>query len=171
MRNILVTSLAAAIVGLFFAPQSSFAQSATAIPPHVPLQKTIGQAKAQVVPSLIVLNSRSASLQGNKLVLTGVATNAIVFADRPVRAAGHDTTAHVVEDWDKGSDNFAKDPPNATVSGFTKEGTGVKDAVVVLSPESSRATSSLSTSKCSRATQRGRMAPPQYSLILIGQAV
>lgn len=132
MRNILVTSLAAAIVGLFFAPQSSFAQSATAIPPHVPLQKTIGQAKTQVVPSLIVLNSRSASLQGNKLVLTGVATNAIVFADRPVRAAGHDTTAHVVEDWDKGSDNFAKDPPNATVSGFTKEGTGVKDAVVVL---------------------------------------
>lgn len=37
-----------------------------------------------------------------------------------------------MEDWDKGSDNFAKDPPNATVSGFTKDGSGVKDAVVVL---------------------------------------
>jgi len=58
--------------------------------------------------------------------------NAIVFADRPVRAAGHDTTAHIVEDWDKGNDNFGKDPPNATVSGFTKDGSGVKDVVVVL---------------------------------------
>jgi hypothetical protein len=31
---------------------------------------------------------------------------------RPVRAAGHDTTAHIVQDWDKGSDNFAKDRPS-----------------------------------------------------------
>ena len=132
MRNLLVTSLAVAFTGMLFASQSGFAQSGAAIPPHVPLQKTIGHAKTEVVPSLIVLNSRGASLQGNKLVLTGIATNAIVFADRPVRAAGHDTTTHIVEDWDKGSDNFAKDPPNATVSGFTKDGSGVKDAVVVL---------------------------------------
>jgi len=67
-----------------------------------------------------------------KLVLTGVSLNSIIFADRPVRAAGHDLTAHVIEDWAKGSDNFAKDPPNATVSGFSKDGGGVKDAVVVL---------------------------------------
>ncbi|MGE3989832.1 hypothetical protein [Pseudorhodoplanes sp.] len=100
--------------------------------PHVPLQKTIGQGKPQVVPSLFVLNSRGASLEGGKLVLTGVAPNAIVFADRPVRAAGHDLTSRIVEDWSKGSDNFAKDPPNATVSGFTKDGSGVKDVVVVL---------------------------------------
>ena len=31
-----------------------------------------------------------------------------------------------------GSDNFAKDPPNATVSGFSKDGATVRDAVVVL---------------------------------------
>lgn len=100
--------------------------------PHVPLQKTIGQGKTQVVPSLFVLNSRGATLQGDKLVLTGVAPNAIVFADRPVRAAGHDLTSRIVDDWNKGSDNFAKDPPNATVSGFMKDGSGVKDVVVVL---------------------------------------
>lgn len=132
MRNHLVTSLAVAITGILFASQSSFAQS-TALPPHVPLQKTIGQAaKTEVVPSLIVFNARGASLQGDKLVLSGIVPNSIVFADRPVRAAGHDTTAHIVEDWNKGSDNFAKDPPNATVSAFTKDGSGVKDAVVVL---------------------------------------
>jgi hypothetical protein len=110
---------------------SGLTQSATTTPPHVPLQKTIGQAKTEVVPSLIVFNARGASLQGGKLVLNGITPNSIIFADRPVRAAGHDT-AHIVEDWDKGSDNFGKDPPNATVSAFTKEGSGVKDAVVVL---------------------------------------
>jgi len=121
-----------AIAALVWLPRSGFAQSPTAVPPHVPLQKTIGQAKTDVVPSLIVFNAQGASLQGSKLVLTGIAPNSIIFADRPVRAAGHDTTAHIVEDWNKGSDNFAKDPPNATVSGFTKDGGGVKDVVVVL---------------------------------------
>ena len=101
-------------------------------PPHVPLQKTIGAAKPEVVPSLFVLNSRGANLQGGKLTLTGISPNAIVFADRPVRSAGHDLTSRIVEDWGNGSDNFAKDPPNATVSAFQKDGSGVRDAVVVL---------------------------------------
>jgi hypothetical protein len=85
-----------------------------------------------VLPSLIVFNSRGATLQGRKLVLVGVTSNAIIFADRPARSAGHDLTAHIVEDWSKGSDNFTKDPPNATVSAFRKDGIGIKDAVVVL---------------------------------------
>jgi hypothetical protein len=128
-HNLFRTSLVAG--ALIWSSAFAFAQTTTA-PPHVPLQKTIGQAKPAVVPSLIVLNARGASLQGGKLVLSGVAPSSIIFADRPVRAAGHDTTAHIVEDWDKGSDNFSKDPPNATISGFTKDGSGVKDAVVVL---------------------------------------
>jgi hypothetical protein len=117
-----------------FAPQAAFAQAGTGQQQHVPLQKTIGQGqgKAQVVPSLFVMNSSGVSLQGGKLVMTGVAPNSIVFADRPVRAAGHDLTSRIVEDWSKGSDNFAQDPPNATVSGFSKDGGRVKDAVVVL---------------------------------------
>lgn len=128
-----MTPIIAIIVSTLFVPGIALAQTTTAAPPHVPLQKTIGAvAKPEVVPSLIVFNARGANLQGGKLVLNGIAPNAIIFADRPVRAAGHDTTAHIVEDWDKGSDNFGKDPPNATVSGFTKDGSGVKDVVVVL---------------------------------------
>jgi hypothetical protein len=123
--------LAIALASFLYVPLQSFAQSPN-IPPHVPLQKTIGQVGSQVVPSLIVFNSQGAALQGNKLVLSGIAMNAIIFADRPVRAAGHDLTANVVEDWSQGSDSFAKDPPNATVSAFTKDGAHVKDAVVVL---------------------------------------
>jgi hypothetical protein len=94
---------------LFCAP--ALAQTATMAPEHVPLQKTIGQAKSEVVPSLIVLNARGVSMKDGKLVLEGIAPNSIIFADRPVRAAGHDLTAHVIEDWTKGHDNFAEDPP------------------------------------------------------------
>ena len=108
------------------------AQSAAEPKPHMPLEKSIGQSKPEVVPSLFVLNSRGAVLKDGKLVLAGVSPNAIVFADRPVRSAGHDLTARIVEDWGSGSDNFAKDPPNATVSGFKKDGSAVLDAVVVL---------------------------------------
>ncbi|WP_372482618.1 hypothetical protein [Bradyrhizobium ivorense] len=118
--------------GLLVCPQGLFAQAAPEHKPHVPLEKSIGQAKPEVVPSLFVLNSRGANLNDGKLVLTGISPNAIVFADRPVRAAGHDLTARIVEDWGNGSDNFAKDPPNATVSGFRKDGSSVSDAVVVL---------------------------------------
>jgi hypothetical protein len=124
--------LAVAAAGLIWSPTALRAQSASQAKPHVPLEKSIGQAKPEVVPSLFVLNSRGATLQDGKLVLTGISPNAIVFADRPVRAAGHDLTARIVEDWGSGSDNFAKDPPNATVSGFKKDGSAVVDAVVVL---------------------------------------
>jgi hypothetical protein len=77
----------------------AFAQTAPPAPQHMPLEKTIGQAGPDIVPSLIVLNARGASLQGGKLTLTGVAPNSIVFADRPVRAAGHTLTTHLLEEW------------------------------------------------------------------------
>ena len=100
--------------------------------------KTIGQTQhhsAALVPSLIVMNARGAALQGGRLTLTGIAPNSIVFADRPHRAAGHDLTARLLEEWAPGNtsaDSFTKDPPNATVSAFKKDGSGVLDAVVVL---------------------------------------
>jgi hypothetical protein len=119
-------------LGLLCTPELGFAQTASSSPSHVPLQKTIGQARPEVVPSLIVLNARGASLQGQQLTLVGVAPNSIVFADRPVRSAGHVLTAHLLEEWGTGSDSFAKDPPNATVSVFSKDGSAIRDAVVVL---------------------------------------
>ncbi|WP_408022660.1 hypothetical protein [Stappia albiluteola] len=84
------------------------------------------------MPSLIVMNSQGASLDGSKLTLTGIAANSIVFADRPVRAAGHALTEHLLEEWNVGDDSFGKDPPNATVSAFSKDGSAIRDAVVVL---------------------------------------
>jgi hypothetical protein len=113
----------------------ALAQTAPSTPEHVPLEKTIGQAGPDIVPSLIVMNARGASLQGGKLTLTGVAPNSIVFADRPVRAAGHTLTTHLLEEWspsNEDDESFTKDPPNGTVSVFNNDGSKIRDAVVVL---------------------------------------
>ena len=113
----------------------ALAQTTSSAPQHVPLEKTIGQAGPEIVPSLIVINARGASLQGGKLTLTGVAPNSIIFADRPVRAAGHSLTTHLLEEWSPNNDSdesFTKDPPNATISVFSQDGSKIRDAVVVL---------------------------------------
>jgi hypothetical protein len=120
------------IGGFLLAPGIALSQDAT-MKPHVPLEKSIGQVTPTgPVPSLAVLNAAGAKLEGGKLTLTGVAPNSIVFADRPVRAAGHVMTEQFIMQWDEGKDSFAKDPPNATVSVLGGDGSKVSDAVVTL---------------------------------------
>jgi hypothetical protein len=113
----------------------ALAQTAPSTPQHVPLEKAIGHAGPDIEPSLIVMNARGANLQGGKLTLTGVAPNSIVFADRPVRAAGHALTTHLLEEWapnNESDESFTKDPPNATISVFSADGSKIRDAVVTL---------------------------------------
>jgi hypothetical protein len=117
-----------AAAGLVCMPGLALAQDAIS----APASKTIGVAKPEMVPSLIVLNSGGATLDGTTLTLTNVAKNSIIFADRPVRAAGHALTAHLIEEWDDGNDSFGKDPPNATVSVLSADASSVTDVVVVL---------------------------------------
>lgn len=122
-----------AVMAASLALAASAAGAAEPANQHVPLQKTIGTPMNQgPVPSLGVINSAGATLEGNKLTLTGVSGNVIVFADRPVRAAGHESTDFFVSRWSDGNDSFSKDPPNATVSVLGGEKDGVTDAVVVL---------------------------------------
>ncbi len=127
MRIKQIASILMAAMGLLCAPGLAGAQNALT----APAQKTIGQATTEMVPSLIVMNARGASLQGQTLTLTGVSPNSIVFADRPVRAAGHAPTSVLLDEWAQG-DSFGKDPPNATVSVLSKDGSSVRDVVVVL---------------------------------------
>ena len=131
MLNTSVIGLCAGFVALLAAPLAASAQDAIA----APAQKTIGQpqsTKGDMIPSLAVINSRGATIQGNILTMTDVGLNSIVFADRPYRAAGHVLTKHFLKEWDEGSDSFAKDPPNATISVLSADGDTVEDAVVVL---------------------------------------
>jgi len=114
---------------LLMSPSLGWAQDAISAPGS----KTIGSGgKPEVIPSLAVLNSHGAKLDGGKLTLSGVSPNSIVFADRPFRAAGHVLTSEFIKQWDEGADSFAKDPPNATISVFSKDGSTIEDAVVEL---------------------------------------
>ncbi len=97
-----------------------------------PAQKTIGATKSKMVPSLAVLNSGGATLANGKLTMTDMSVNSIVFADRPVRSAGHVLTTDFIKEWDEGTDSFAVDPPNATISVLNSDGSAIEDAVVVL---------------------------------------
>ena len=111
------------------APTTAAATGQSAI--TAPAQKMIGTPSNRKHSSaLIVVNARGAKLQGQKLTLEGVAPNAVLFMTRPVRGVGHMLTPEMVDIWTTGS--FAKDPPNATVSVFQKDGSSVSDIVAVL---------------------------------------
>ncbi len=130
----IATGFALGLIALLAAPLRASAQN-TSAPDAIaaPGQKTIGQpANDAMIPSLAVINSRGATLQGGALTMTGVSPNSIIFADRPFRAAGHVLTKHFLREWDEGGDSFAKNPPNATISVLSAEGDSVEDAVVVL---------------------------------------
>ena len=70
---------------------------------------------------LFVISGTSGSLDGDTLTLNGV-PNVIYFSDRPARKAGHMSLSEFIEMWNKGSDSFKADPPNATLSMLTKDG-------------------------------------------------
>jgi hypothetical protein len=88
-----------------------FAQTAPAPSSMKTIDTPTAAPKPEIVPSLFVLNSRGATLQGDTLTLTGVMPNSIILADRPIRAAGHQLTADIVADWGSGHDSFTKNPP------------------------------------------------------------
>ena len=121
--------VAICIGALLWMPAMAGAQAPTTTAPSAsPPGKS--SVKVDMVPSLFVMNARGASLQGQTLTLAGVSPSSIVFADRPVRAAGHLPTEALLEEWTTG--DFAKDAPNATVSVLSKDGSSAHDVVVEL---------------------------------------
>jgi len=129
LRHTSHTLTMAALFGIL-AASGSVAENAIS----APAAKSIGTSsthKTELVPSLIVMNSNGAALVGDTLTLTGISSNSILFADRPVRSAGHALTTHLLEEWAQGG-SFERDPPNATISVLNKDASDVEDAVVVL---------------------------------------
>lgn len=124
----MLASVALVVPVLAWSPGIVAAQDAMS----APAQKTIGGDNNKMVPSLAVLNSGGATLADGKLTMTSIGPTTIVFADRPVRAAGHVATAEFIKQWGEGKDSFAEDPPNATISVLNSDGQSIEDAVVVL---------------------------------------
>jgi len=125
----LIGCLLAAAFGLATAG-ASLAQGGGA--PQAP-RRMAETAAPQFVALLFAIHARSATLRGKTLVLSGVAPNVVVFADRPIRAAGHARTSRLVEAWKRGGDiGFDKMAPNATVSVLNKARGELTTAVFAL---------------------------------------
>ena len=87
------------------------------------------QSKETELELLYVQNGTQGSFDGTRLTLKGVGPT-LFFTDRPQRVTGHVRTSYFVDQWSKGSDNFAADPPNATLSTLGEK--TVNSAVVEL---------------------------------------
>ena len=72
----------------------------------------------QKIEWLFVQNAHKATLRDGVLTLDGVSPTTVFFTDRPERMAAQGLTSEFVTYWTTGggSDNFKKDPPNATLS-------------------------------------------------------
>ena len=78
---------------------------------------------------LFVLSGNSGKMEGDTLVLNGV-PSVVYFSDRPSRIAGHKKLSDFASLWNKSSDSFKADPPNATLSIMDAE--SVKNVVLEL---------------------------------------
>ena len=122
-----------ALFAFALSPVSGHGQTPASPPDAVaaPGAKIIGVPVARKYSAaLIVMNAQGASLDGRTLTLSGPAGSATLFTSRPVRSVGHLPLQEMVDLWTTGS--FARNPPNATISVFRKDGSGVSDAVIVL---------------------------------------
>jgi hypothetical protein len=84
------------------------------------------------IAALFVQVAEAATSEGDTIVLHEVSPVTLYFADRPERVAGHLTTRQFVEEWDKGANSFAVDPPNAVISFLDEGDEAPEDVVVVL---------------------------------------
>src|SRR5688572_141600 len=65
----------------------------------------------------LIQTAGEATFDGQRLTLSGVSPQSLMFTDRPQRLAEAIPTPIVVRLWE-GNNTFAKDPPNAGVTGL-----------------------------------------------------
>jgi hypothetical protein len=84
------------------------------------------------IEALFAQTAREMTSDGDKVTFHGLAPATLFFSDRPQRVVGHLTTQQFVDEWGKGENSFAEDPPNAVIS-FVETGDQTpEDAIVVL---------------------------------------
>ena len=91
---------------------------------------TQNEEPSKEVQYMFVQNADGISLSSEQLTLQKVSPTTIFFSDRPERIAGHMTTADFVDEWNKGENSFADDPPNAVLSVFSED--NISDVVLEL---------------------------------------
>jgi len=78
----------------------------------------LANAQEKKVQLMFVQTAESLKADDKTLRLVNMGQQTLYFSDRPARVAGHLTMAAYLDEWKAGAgpDNFAKNPPNATLS-------------------------------------------------------
>ncbi len=93
--------------------------------------KTVVNRPQHEMSLLFVINAERGVISANTLELENVANAVIYFSDRPERIAGHIALESFLKSWNKSSDSFADNPPNAVLS-ITEDGKVFNTIVVEL---------------------------------------
>ena len=84
------------------------------------------------IEALFAQTAREMTHEGDKVTFHHLSPATLYFSDRPQRVVGHLSTQQFVDEWGKGENSFADDPPNAVIS-FVEVGDETpEDAIVVL---------------------------------------
>ena len=84
------------------------------------------------IEAMFVQVAREMATEGDTIRLFGLAPATLFFSDRPQRVVGHLTAKQFVDEWGRGDNSFAADPPNAVISFLEANGKQPEDAIVVL---------------------------------------
>ncbi len=84
------------------------------------------------IEAMFVQVARNMTTDGDKVTFHGLSPATLFFSDRPQRVVGHLTARQFVEEWDKGENSFAEDPPNGVISFLAAGDETPEDAIVVL---------------------------------------
>jgi len=115
----------------------TFLRVAALVAMAIPLSAMLSPARAadDKVQLMFVQSAEFVKADDKTLRLVNVSPQAIYFSDRPKRVAGHLTMPAYMEEWTAaaGPNNFAKNPPNATLSVYAAGQSANALAVVTLS--------------------------------------
>jgi len=84
------------------------------------------------IEAMFVQVARGMTTEGDRVTLHGLAPATLFFSDRPQRVVGHLTAQQFIDEWDKGENSFAADPPNAVLSFLDADDETPEDAIVVI---------------------------------------
>jgi hypothetical protein len=84
------------------------------------------------IEAMFVQVARDYTRDGDSVSFHGLSPATLFFSDRPQRVVGHLTAQQFVDEWDKGENSFAEDPPNGVISFLEAGDEAPEDAIVVL---------------------------------------
>jgi hypothetical protein len=84
------------------------------------------------IEAMFVQVAGNMTAEADQVTFHGLAPATLFFSDRPQRVVGHMSAQQFVDEWDKGENSFAADPPNAVISFLDGDDETPADAIVVI---------------------------------------